>query len=74
MENKTSINHENGNDANRLLAARKNTVLCTERMPTKAGYYRTNIGLVFLEQVPQRLGLKAGFLWQFGQTPEWWEE
>jgi len=74
MKAETSINHENGNDANRLLAARKNAVLCAERMPTKAGYYRTNIGLLFLEEVPKGLGLKAGLSWQFGMTPEWWEE
>lgn len=74
MENNTSTNNENGNGTNGLLAARKNTVLCAERMPTKSRYYKTNIGIVFLEQVPHGMGLKSGLYWQFNQTPEWWEE
>ena len=57
-----------------LLAVPKNAVLCTERMPTEGGYYKTNLGLCFLEYVPTGLGLKSGLRWQFGLTPEWWEE
>lgn len=69
-----TINQENPVIGNVLVAARKNAVLCAERMPTKSGYYRTNIGVCYLEHVPSGLGLKAGLRWQFGATPQSWEE
>ena len=68
------IQHSTTNEANHVLAACKNAVQCSERMPTKAGFYKTNIGVCYLEEVLKGLGLKAGLSWQFGMTPEWWEE
>jgi hypothetical protein len=54
---------------NQQTSTRINVVLCSERIPTKEGYYRTNIGIVFLQRIPYGLGLKADLYWQFGQTP-----
>lgn len=47
-------------------------VLCSERIPIKEGYYKTSMGIQYLEDAPQGLGIKAGLSWQFGMTPEWW--
>ena len=74
MEHKNLNKQETANSDLGAVSGCKNVVLSAERMPTKEGYYKTNIGIQYIENVPEGLGIKAGLSWQFGMTPEWWEE
>lgn len=57
---------------NESTRAKTKEIRCENEMPTTCGYYETNIGTIFLELVPENVGLKCGLKWQFGATPEWW--
>lgn len=49
MENKTSINHENGNDANRLLAA---AAIWWQRLsPIKKEFFESKYGKITNEKI-----------------------
>ena len=42
MENKTSTNHENGNDTNRLLSAGIRQFKCVDRWQAESDYYHAD--------------------------------